>query len=784
MLLLPVIIASALALPQDSGRAYDGRARQTAVAIPRLDTVVTVDGALDEAVWARAARLTGFSQYQPVDGLAAEDPTEVLVWYSATAIHFGIRAHEIHGDPVRATRANRDNIGSDDHVQILLDTYADRRLAFLFGVNPFGVQQDGTRSDQFGGGAGGSSAGGGGVGINPLEGNVDLNPDYIFESRGRLIPGGYEVEVRIPFKSLRYQDRAVQNWGIQILRRVQHSGFQDVWTPAVRANASFFAQAGQLTGLHDMHRGLVLELTPAATQRLDGAPGAGGGWTYRGQPELGGDVRWGITQNLSLNGTANPDFSQVEADVGQVLINERFALFYPEKRPFFLDGLELFDTPNRLIYTRQIHDPDVGVKLAGKVGNTNLAVLVAPEADTLSVTGARPWAGALRLRHDLGRNSAFGLVGTAREDGGSSSRLAGADLRLYHSRLYFVELQAVQSWTDSGGIAGAGPLLGATWDRTGRNWGFNYGLQAVAPDFQARLGFVNRANIISAHAFNRLTGYGARGALVQTYGSFFIFQRLWRYDDPAAGTIEGSEGASPSMTLRGGWQVAGNLSRSFFRFDVEDFPNYANYSVEVPAGAGTDTVAFTLPGALTDLWSGSLGVTTPTWRRMTASASLGLGATPIFAEAARGRRAALSATVDLRPSEQLRIALQYTQLVINRSRDGSRSSREAIPRLKAEYQLSRAVFVRFVGQYIARTRAALADAQGRPILVRDTLSVATTTNDLRTDFLFSYRPTPGTLLYLGYGASLTEPDAFRFDTDRLQRQADGFFAKISYLFRL
>ncbi len=781
MLLPALALAAALAPPQDSGRAYDGRARAIQAAIPRLEAAAIVDGVLDEPAWSSAARLTGFSQYQPVDGRPAADPTEVLVWYSPTAIHFGIRAREVHDASVRATRANRDNIGSDDHVQILLDTYDDRRIAFLFGVNPYGVQQDGTRSDNFAGGAGGQSGGGGGVGINPLEGNVDLNPDYVFESRGRLVDGGYEVEVRIPFKSLRYQDRPVQDWGIQVLRRVQHSGFQDAWTPAVRASASFLAQAGRLTGLHDMHRGLVLELTPTATQRLDGAAGAGGDWTYRGAPEAGGDLRWGITQNLSLNGTVNPDFSQVEADVGQVLVNERFALFFPEKRPFFLDGLELFDTPNTLIYTRQIQDPDAGVKLAGKVGGTNLAMMLAPEGDSLSLVGGRAWAGALRLRRDMGRNSTLGLVGTAREDGGEWSRLLGADARLYHSRLYFLEFQAVQSWSRARGGTRSGPMLAATWDRTGRRWGFNYGVQAVAPDFQARLGFVNRANFVSAHAFNRLTGYGAPGALVQTYGSFFSLRRLWRYDDPAAGPIEGGEGINPSATLRGGWQPAGSLGRNYFSFEPE---RYAAYAVEVPAGTGSDTVAFGVPGRMTDLWSGAFGVTSPTWRFFTASATVGAGATPIFAEASRGRQRSLSGTVDLRPTGQLRVSLQYTRLTITRARDGSRFSREAIPRVKVEYQVSRAFFVRFVGQYAARTRDALVDAAGRPILVDSVLAGGLSSNEVRTDVLFSYRPTPGTLVYLGYGATLTEPDAFRFDTDQLRRQADGFFAKVSYLFRL
>ncbi len=167
----PAALLLAILVVQQVPGAHSGRSNELNIAVPRLEASVVVDGHLDEPVWSEAARMTDFSQYQPVDGRPADDPTEVLVWYSAEAIHFGIRATEQHGSVVRATQANRDNIASEDHIQILLDTYNDRRVAFLFGVNALGVQADGTRSDQFGGGAGGRSATGGGTGnINRWKG--------------------------------------------------------------------------------------------------------------------------------------------------------------------------------------------------------------------------------------------------------------------------------------------------------------------------------------------------------------------------------------------------------------------------------------------------------------------------------------------------------------------------------------------------------------------------------------------------------------------------------------
>jgi hypothetical protein len=769
---------------QDSSLVYDGRANRTHVDIPRIDTAANIDGTLDEMVWRRAARLTGFSQYQPVDGRPADEPTEVLVWYSADAIYFGIRAREIHGNVVRATHANRDNIDSEDQIQILLDTDNARQIAFLFGVNPYGVQQDGTRSAQFAGGAGGPSATGGGFrNINPLEGSVDLNPDYFFESKGRLVEGGYEVEVRIPFKSLRYQDAKVQSWGIHILRRVQHSGFQDTWAPAIRANANFLAQSGTLDGLHDMKRGLVLEATPTATAHVDRSPTLGNGRDYQKKADLGGDARWGIRQNLTLNGTINPDFSQVEADVGQVLLNERFALFYPEKRPFFLDGLELFDSPNQLIYTRQIVAPLGGLKLAGKLGGTNIASMIVADDRQYSWAGNHsPLFGVSRIRFDYGSSNTLGAVLTTREDGANFSRVAAGDFRFYHSKLYFAQFQAAESWTDSLRSRRNGSLYQADWDRTGRAWGFHYTLRSLDPGFKAAAGFVNRTGIIEARAFNRLSFYGAQGALVQTYGSFFGLGRIWNNVRGSHGLAETSEQILPSATLRGGWNLSGAVTHAYFAFDPA---LYSGLTVQRSIGTSIvviDTAAFIVPPPEKDQWGGSFRVTTPTYRHFSGTASVTESQVPIFSEAAPGNSSRIDAALDVRPTTAIRSSVSFSRLTIARKSDGSRFSSETIPRIKVEYQVSPPIFLRLVSQYAARSRSPLEDRNGNPILVNGVLDSGSTTNEFSTDWLFSYRPVPGTLVYLGYGSALEEPREFRFQN--LRRTRDGFFGKISYLFRL
>src|SRR5213594_1777886 len=297
MLSVLLLLVQSAGAPQP---VYDGRLHQTGVHVPRIDAGVTVDGVLDEAAWQQAALLTGFTQYRPVDSRPAEDSTEVLAFYGPDAIYFGIRAYEAHGHVVRETLADRDNIDADDKIQILLDTFNDRRRALLFAINPLGVQQDGVRSEGLAGAAGGQNAG------FRFDGVVDLNPDYVYESKGRVTPWGYEVEVRIPFKSLRYQSGATQDWGIQIIRTTQHTGYEDTWTPVVRANASFLIQSGTLKGLTGLRRCLVMDVSPEFTSRVSGAPGSTAYGYGHVDPEVGANLRWGITQNLSLTGTANP----------------------------------------------------------------------------------------------------------------------------------------------------------------------------------------------------------------------------------------------------------------------------------------------------------------------------------------------------------------------------------------------------------------------------------------------------------------------------------------------
>lgn len=759
---------------------FHGRRGQLSAVIPRLEAGALVDGVLDDQAWTQASLLTGFSAYLPLDNRPADDSTDVYVFYTATDVYFGIKAFESHG-AVHATLSARDRIDQDDYIQILLDPFNDRRRAFAFGVNPLGAQADGVRTEGF-------------IPLQPrgqtFGGNppalTDLNPDFLFESRGRVTAAGYEIEVRVPFKSIRFQGENHQTWAVQVLRYVQHSGYQQTWTPARRGSASFLVQSGTLRGLHDLRREGVVELNPELTGALNGARNAGD-WEYESTPNVGGNLRWRIVPNLTFNATARPDFSQVEADAAQVPGDTRFALFFPERRPFFIDGSEQFDAPANLIYTRRIVQPDFAGKLTGRLGRSSLAYLGAVDDAGTSASGHdRPVFNLLRLRRDLRASSTMGLTITDRTERDGFSRVGMADTRIVFGGSYQFNATLGGSSTrdPAGGETRSAPLWEAVMNRTGLHYGFRYVLSGVGPDFRAAAGFVPRSDFVNAAAFNRWSWYGSPGDFIESYLVRQGFECLWLYDTFRDGgqVQETKVQVENVFNIRGGWVLSLTPVREMFRFDPRRFDGY----VTISRPGASDTTPF---AARRRSSTGVLlaRLNTPQFARWTGRFTAFAGRDVEFFEGSTARRVDVTGEVDLRPTDQARVTVSYLFSDYARSLDGSDFSGASVPRLRLEYQLSRALFLRFVGQYDSRTRDALRDPRtGRTIAILPSSAstvVATeaATRDFRVDWLLSFVPSPGTVVFAGYGSSLTEPDAFRFRN--MERVRDGFFIKLSYLLR-
>ena len=776
-----LILCHALAVAEPRPSAtYVGRDNQIHVHIPRVETEtsVRIDGSLDETVWHTAAMLAGFSQFSPQDGIPAADSTQVLLWYSPTALYVGIRAFESHG-AVHATLADRDKISADDNVQLLIGTFHDQRQAYVFAVNPLGVQMDGMLVEN------GFGARGSWTPTLAGRASADLSQDFVFESKGRLTDYGYEVEIRIPFKSLKYQSADVQTWDLNVVRETQHSGYEDSWAPAKRSNSSFLGQSGTIEGLTGLDRGLVLDLNPVVTQHVNGAPSPTGHWGYSTEaPQLGGTMRWGITNTLTMTGTAHPDFAEVESDAGQFVIDPRRALFFPEKRPFFIEGLEAFSVPHTLIYTRDIQQPDAALKLSGKMNGTTIGFLSAADNPSLSLDGReRAMYDVLRAQHDFGDQSRIGVAYTDRILGGNYNRVADVDGRLAFGGAYNAIFQYAESFDKTQDVVRNAPLWTGALVRNGKDYGFRFLLDGISDDFIAGSGFISRAGIVHGLAEQRYTWYANRGSILEAVTGLVNYDDTWEYTHFTSGRDAQDKKFHTSATaaFRGGWNIGLGVYWETFGWDST---LYADYRILSPAG---DTLPFT---GVQRIFNRDyvLTLATPQWKMFNASLLYVGGQDENFYEWAQANINLATLTVSMRPNDRVRVDGSYQYQDFWRRTDNSLVARNVIPRLKIEYQLTRSIFVRVVGEYDFNETNDLRDESRTyyPLLVDGEEAFATRSRTLRGDYLFSYTPRPGTVLYVGYGNAGTGlPDATRrFIFAPLQRTSDYFFFKYSYLFRM
>lgn len=771
--------------PPSAKNEYVGRANDIHVKIPRIEGDagdVKIDGTLDEAVWQRAAVLSGFSQYTPQDGIPAADSTRVLVWYSSNALYLGVKAYEHHA-PVHAVLADRDKISADDNVQIYLGTFNDKRQAYFFAVNPLGVQMDGTIVERTQ-----SSGGGFQVGI-PQRQAPDLSQDFSFASKGRVTEDGYEVEIRIPFRSLKFQATDVQAWDINVVRFVAHSGYEDSWVPAKRSSSSFFRQFGTLEGLSGLDRGLALDLNPSVTRKsIGGNSPVGAGWTYtQPRPQFGMNVRYGITNNLMMSGTVRPDFAEVESDASRITLDPRAAIYFPEKRPFFLDGLEQFNAPRNLIYTRRIAEPSAALKLTGKVDGVGIGFISAQDDPALSTNGRYSTIyNILRAQRDIGTESRVGMAYTDRVVGGDYNRVADVDGRVLFGQVYTAFFQYAESYDKTRNVVHNAPMWDATLSRNGKKFGFRTSLNGIDEQFRAGSGFVTRPGIVHGTFDPRESWFFDRGSKIETFNVDVLFDDTWQYQHfMHQGDAQDKKfHISTSTGLHGGWTVGASIYWETFGWDSG---LYSNYSLQRTVGTKVDTIPFTGVGRIPNR-DYVLSLTTPQYSRFDANVVYIFGQDENFYEWAQANIHYISLTANSRPTERLRVGATLTYQDYWRRTDGTMVGRSAIPRIKTEYQLTRSQFVRVIGEYSTNSQDDLRDETRTfyPILINRKLALAQRSNSLRGDFLYSYQPQPGTVFFIGYGSyGLANPNPLeRFNFQPLVRSSDYFFVKYSYLFKM
>ena len=334
--------------------------------IPRVDTEPQIDGQIDQGEWSQATRIRVNIETNPNDNVPAEVEAQALLMEDGEVLYVAFIALDPEPDQIRAFYRDRDSMWNDDWVAIVLDTFNDERRAFEFFANPYGVQADAIQDD--------------------VNGDEDESWNAIWNSAGQINEDGYVVEMAIPMKQLRFTPSETnQTWGIDLVRFYPRDrGTRIANNPQDRNISCYICQISKADGFANLTRSRNLEVIPTLTSTaVENRNPAMAGWDSESiDPEGSLDVRWGISQDLYLNATLNPDFSQVEADSAQLDINNTFSLFFPERRTFFLDGADYFDTFERLVHTRNISDPDYGLKLTGKSGDHTYALLTANDVNT------------------------------------------------------------------------------------------------------------------------------------------------------------------------------------------------------------------------------------------------------------------------------------------------------------------------------------------------------------------------------------------------------------------
>jgi hypothetical protein len=476
------------------------------VTVSRCAEAPSIDGKLDETCWTSAVELDGFVQTKPGDNTAPSRATEVLLTYDARALYIGIRAAD---DPsrVRATVARRDDILDDDHVLFYLDTFDDRRRAYVLVFNPLGIQQDGIYTEGR---------------------EIDYSFDLVMQSKGSVTSDGWVVEVALPFSSIRHGKEG--KWGIHAHRRIKHLDEEDSWMPLVRGNAGLLDQAGQIAGLGDIDSGRMIEVIPGLT--LSEASGRDT------DPSI--TLKLAPAANIVFDATVNPDFAQIESDQLVSTANQRFPIFFEEKRPFFLEGSDVFQTPLNAIHTRTIIDPDYAGKVSGKSGRTTFALLLASDNAPGELTpeerenpalariaGRNAHSGVLRLRCDIGDGSYVGLLATSYDFVDRENRLGGIDGRIALDSRTVVSFQLLGTSSERGNGFG----FFAEWKRSGRHLNVIVSGEGRTRDYRADLGFTAQTD---TNRWSILTRYDSEprpdAPLLLSWSFTNTFFSQWNWD--------------------------------------------------------------------------------------------------------------------------------------------------------------------------------------------------------------------------------------------------------------
>ena len=779
--------------------------------IPRLDKPPVIDGKLNDEVWKQAVVLKDFYQTNPGDNIEPSKPTEVFIGYDSRFLYIGVHAFD---DPskVRASVARRDNVFGEDNIRVFLDTFNDQRKAYVLGWNPLGVQQDGIMTEGSG---------------------TDFSVDIVMESKGEITTDGWTLEVAIPFKSLRYEAGKDKLWGFHIWRNIDRFNDEiDSWVPISRDRPGLLTQAAHLTGLEGISTERTLEVIPSLTlsetaKRVSALPSGVASLTDPGrllnQPikfDPGLSLKYGLTPTVTLDMALNPDFAQVEADQTVVTTNQRFPIFFEEKRPFFLEGIDIFRTPLQPVHTRAIVDPDVALKLTGKRGRNTFGILLASDNAPGNFTeeertdptllpaiqrflDKNAYVAVLRLKHDVGKESSLGVLATSYDFIEKHNKLLSIDGRFKLNPQTVLNFQLLGTTSrrcfadptrDRYQPAATDPCFNGAGSRTrnsyrtGNGFGYYYNLnksdrhwtyqlqgQGRTLDYRADVGFTRRRNTNFHDLFINYSSEPKPKARIITWRVFNSSRMNFDWQGHSQ-NIE--DEAQLQFNLQKSSYLGFGLVSSYERLFEEEF-GAARTRTQSGSFFGPDPER-SAKQASPYFFAGSRPSKKYNFNifllHATNAFDLDFGGGPKFPRVSPAALVNPSAALDpgpggfwdvelsagLQPTNELNISLSYVKNRQTRNDTGLVAFDDNIYTLRSTYQFSRFVFARARVDY------------------------ETIQSEITAQFLLGWTPNPGTALYLGYNDDLNR-NGFSPFTGQLEpgfrRNGRTFFIKMSYLFR-
>lgn len=754
--------------------------KSSPVTVPKFDSPPTIDGRLDEDVWQNAAQFKDFVQTEPGYLIAPSKETVAYMGYDEQNLYIAFFCFD-EPDKIRATVAKRDAVGGEDYVGVFLDTFNDQRRAYILQFNPLGIQGDGIKA------------------VGDM--GSDFSVDIVMESKGMIHSNGWSVEVKIPFKSLRYKAGEGVFWGVDFWRRIDRLNREiDGWMPMVRG-ISELQQLGRITGLNEIRTERTLEIVPSITVSENGeriaAPTIPPNFSrFVNRPvktDIGVSIKYQITPNITLDAAINPDFAEVEADAPVVRANQRFPIFFAEKRPFFLEGIDYFRSALQVVNTRNIANPDVALKLTGKTGRNTFAILGA--VDDFPEQKRKAYVGVLRLRRDVGENSSIGLFATQYHFGAKRhNSLGGFDGKFQRDPRTVINFQVVGTHSrrfffnpdtnDFEYRTGNGIAYNANYDYTGRNRGWVFTINGRSRDYRADVGFTRRTNTHSMFYGYRLqtepkpdkqlirtTLRGSLNGAIDEKGRVqygetnarlaFDFQDQFEIDISGGVAVEriyeeefgarrnrSQSGAFFGEPLRGAFQYFGEAGLE------KTFGKRVSFSGEI----GFQANAFDLDFGASEKFPR----VSPAYLQYLIDRQTDPTLEPPPLDPGKGFNLRYELDLELKPTDPLTVRLGYDRTKLTRTDTKLTAFDANIFSFRSTYQFTRFIFTRARWDY------------------------ETINGTINGQLLFGWNPNPGTAFYLGYNDNLLYK-GFNEYTDRfdpgVRRDGRSFFIRLSYLFR-